>query len=105
MLVEIVKLDNLISVITAGTTITLANTDDFQAISSPHYPGFYPEHLDITFIIYSPEGTNVKLTFLDFSIETDYYYDYSDCNYDQFIIYDGKYIIYFVKNKKETYEY
>ena len=77
----------------------MANTDDFQAISSPHYPGFYPEHLDITFIIYSPEGTNVKLTFLDFSIETDYYYDYSNCNYDQFIIYDGKYIIYFVKIK------
>ena len=81
----------LISVITIGTTITLATTDDFQAISSPNYPRTYPDHLDITFTIYSPEDTNVKLTFLDFSIETDYYYDYSDCNYDQFIIYKGKY--------------
>ena len=83
----------LISVISTNSTITLTSTDDSQAISSPNYAGTYPDHLDITFVIYSPENTNVKFTFLDFSIDTDYSYDYMDCYYDQFIIYEGKYIM------------
>ena len=76
----------LISVVTESSTITLATTEDVQAISSPNYPIFYTNELNITFIIYSPVGTHVKLVFMDLVLE--YTYDY--CYYDEFIIYEGK---------------
>ena len=79
---------NWISVISTTSTITLANTEAFQAITSPNYPNNYPNDVDITFIIYSPEGTFIEILFLDFAIEQSYY-DY--CEYEEFIIYDGKY--------------
>ena len=79
--------------ITTGSTITLANTAAFQAISSPNYPRHYPNDLDISFIVYSPEGTIIKITFLDFQIEEsfDFEPEFDYCDYEEFIIYDGKY--------------
>ena len=61
----------------------MATTEEFRLISSPNYPGFYPNNADITFIIHSPNGTLVKVTFLDLAIQ-------DGCNFDNLIIYDGK---------------
>ena len=72
-----------ISVTTASATITLATAEQFHAISSPNYPGNYPNRVDRSFIIRSPEGSGVKLDILDLAIE-------SSCNYDTLRIYDGK---------------
>ena len=74
--------------ITTNSTIILANIEAFQAFASPNYPNNYPNYLDITFIVYSPEGTLMEIVFLDFVIDESYYDDY--CEYDEFIIYDGK---------------
>ena len=68
----------------------MENTEAFQAISTPNYPNNYPDDANVTFIVYSPDGTLIRIYFLDFVIEeTDYYY-YDDCEYDEFIIYDGE---------------
>ena len=72
-----------VSVTTASATITLATAEQFHAISSPNYPGNYPNGVDRSFIIHSPEGSSVKLDILDLEIE-------SSCNYDTLRIYDGK---------------
>ena len=76
----------LISVTNASSTIILATTEEFQAISSPNYPKRYPVHVELIFIIHSPEGSNVKLSFVDLSLDS------SNCLgcRDHLIIYDGK---------------
>ena len=72
----------LISVTTASSTITLSTTNKFQAISSPNYPINYPRNVERIFIIHSSTGSNVKLSFLDLTLE-------GGCD-DPLIIYDGK---------------
>ena len=73
-----------ILVTTTSSPITLTTAEQFHAISSPNYPGNYPNDVDRTFIIRTPVGSSVKLVILDLSIE-------SSCSYDTLRIYDGKY--------------
>ena len=72
----------LISVTTINSTNTLTTTDEIQAISSPNYPMNYSINVELIFTIHSPEGSNVKLSFLDLLLE-------GRC-FDPLIIYDGK---------------
>ena len=72
-----------ISVFTASFTITLETMESLQNISSPNYPRDYPNHIDITFIIHSPEKSHVKLSFFDLSIQEVF-------RLDHLIIFDGK---------------
>ena len=65
-----------------SSTTVLGNKNDLKVLSSPGYPSNYPHNTYITFIVYSPEGSNVKLEFLDLYIES-----YCD---DPIYIYDGK---------------
>ena len=54
-----------------------------KVLTSPGYPSNYPHYTDVTFTVLSPEGSNVKLDFLDFYIEY-------GCYDDPVHIYDGK---------------
>ena len=72
----------LISVTTINSMNTLTTTDEIQAISSPNYPMNYPSNVELIFIIHSPEGSNVKLSFLDLLLDRRFF--------DPLIIYDGE---------------
>ena len=53
----------LISVTTATSKITLTTPKESVLISSPNYPGNYPNNVEITVNISAPRGTNVELIF------------------------------------------
>ena len=57
-----------ISVTTTSSTITLATTKEFQAISSPNYPSEvrYPTDTVFRITIQSPEGSFIQLIVLEF---------------------------------------
>ena len=65
-----------------SSTTILGNENDLKVLTSPDYPSNYPHNTYITFTVYSPEGSNVKVDILDLYIE--YYCD------DPIYIYDGK---------------
>ena len=73
------------SVTTANSTITLATTEEFQAISSPNYPRNNWNEEEITITIHSPTATFVELIFLEFSFEpyclNPLYIQYGKLNY------------------------
>ena len=65
-----------------NSTTMLSTENDLKVLTSPGYLNYYPPNTYIIFTVYSPEGSNVKLDFLDLDIE--YYCD------DPIHIYDGK---------------
>ena len=69
-----------------SSTVELISENDFKVFTSPDYPSNYPHNTNLTFTVYSPEGTIVKLVLLDIEVEVDVEYV---CN-DQIDIYDGK---------------
>ena len=72
------------SVVTNSTLVTLKGTDDVRLIASPDWPDFYPNNVDVTVIVVSPDGSSVRVNVMDFEIE-------AQCAYDSLTIYDGKY--------------
>ena len=80
----LINLMFFISGYSANFTFSLTTTEESQNISSPNYPGRYPRFTDITFIIHSPEGSHVKLIFLDLSID-------DQCRFGHLIIYNGQF--------------
>ena len=62
-----------------SSTTQLMSEDDFKVFTSPGYPNYYPQNTNVTFIIYSPEGTIIKLVLVGFYL----------CG-DPIDIYDGK---------------
>ena len=73
-----------ISVTTTSSTITLATTKEFQAISSPNYPNEvrYPTDTVLRITIQSPKGSFIQLTVLEFDWDR-------SCSYPLFI-HNGK---------------
>ena len=84
-----------ISVTTFSSILTLASSEEFHAFSSPEYPENYPNNRNRTFIIRSPIGSHVKLTFLDLSIQ-------GSCTSDSLIIFDGNLHFMIKKNKDHS---
>ena len=72
-----------LSVTDESSTTILANENDFKVLTSPSYPNSYPDNAEVTFVILSPEGTNVKLDFLDLDIQESW-------SQAVLYIYDGK---------------
>ena len=72
-----------LSVTDESSTTILGNENDFKVLTSPGYPNNYPVYADVTFVILSPEDSNVKLDFLDLDI-------HEGCSHDVLYIYDGK---------------
>ena len=62
--------------------ITL-ETIELQFISSANYPGNYQNKADTVFLIIAPEGSHVKLTFLDLKIR-------DKCDFDNLTVSFGK---------------
>ena len=58
----------LISVTTTTSKFTLTTTKESVLISSPNYPGNYPNNVEMTVNISAPRGTNVELIFLDLEL-------------------------------------
>ena len=71
--------------------IELETTEEVQAISSRNYPADYPNNVDVVFVVTSPEGSHVKLTFLDLVIQ-------DKCSSDNVTISYGK-LYYTLSNK------
>ncbi|XP_046548881.1 cubilin-like [Haliotis rubra] len=59
-------------------------TTDYTTLTSPHYPGPYPNGQDCTWIIYAPSNTNIEAQIHDSVIEAGY-----QCTSDYLEIYDG----------------
>ena len=70
--------------------ITLETTEGRRIISSANYPGNYQNKADTVFLIIAPEGSHVKLTFLDLKIE-------DKCDFDNLTISFGKLCYTFLK--------
>ena len=66
-----------------NSTTVLGNENDVKVLTSHDYPSYYPHNTNLMFTVRSPDGSNVKLDFLDFYIE-------SGCYDDSVHIYDGK---------------
>ena len=76
--------------------ITLETTDERGVISSANYPGNYQNQADTLFIITAPEGSHVKLTFLDLKIE-------DKCAFDTLTISYGR-LYYTLLNKYKPFD-
>jgi len=55
-------------------------------ITSPKYPGEYPNQMDTAWLIQLPPGQFIEVTFSRFELESGY-----NCNSDSLTIYDGHY--------------
>ena len=64
------------------STIVLEKVNDVKALSTPGYPNDYPANAKITFTVLSPEGSRIKLDFLNLFLS-------SGCE-DRINTYDGK---------------
>ena len=84
MIYKVQQTITFISVTTVSSQITLATTEEIQAISSPNYPESYPNDVTGIFIIYSPQGSFVRLLFWDLSLEE------TTCKFNRIVIYEGK---------------
>ena len=58
----------LISVKIKTSKITLTTPEEFVLISSPNYPGNYPNNVEMAINISASRGTNVELIFLDLEL-------------------------------------
>ena len=74
--------------------IELETTDEVQAISSRNYPADYPNNAHVLFVVTSPEGSHVKLTFLDLVIQ-------DKCSTDNITISYGE-LYYTLSNKYKS---
>ena len=55
---------------TTTSTITLTTPEEPHIISSPNYPGNYPNNVEMTVNIIAPMGSNVELIFLDLELSS-----------------------------------
>ena len=51
-------------------------------VTSPNYPDFYPDNLELTETVEVEEGLVLSLEFYAFNIEAEYDYDYETYEYD-----------------------
>ena len=51
-------------------------------VTSPNYPDFYPDNLELTETVEVEEGLVLSLEFYAFNIEAEYDYDYATYEYD-----------------------
>ena len=80
-----------ISVTSVSSIVSLATTEEFQAISSPNYPESCPNEVNRIFIIQSPQDSFVRLFFWDLSLEENLTV-LSTCDVNRIVIYEGKFI-------------
>ena len=53
---------------TTFANVYLTTPEEPVLISSPNYPGNYPNSVEMTVNIFAPRGTNVELIFLDLEL-------------------------------------
>ena len=58
----------MISVKIKTSKITLTTPEEPVLISSPNYPGNYPNNVEMAMNISAPSGSNVELIFLDLEL-------------------------------------
>ncbi|XP_071111115.1 cubilin-like [Haliotis cracherodii] len=68
---------------TCGGTLNITTTD-YTTLTSPNYPGPYPNRQDCNWIIYAPPNTNIEAKVRNTLIEST-----SQCSYDYLEICDG----------------
>ena len=66
----------------ASTTSEAPTPQLGGVVTSPNYPGDYPNDLDKTFTIEGSPGKMLQMTFVDLDIEESYDYDYETYDYD-----------------------
>ena len=83
------------SVADESSIIVLENINDLKVLSSPDYPYNYPSNADVTFIVLAPEGSFVKLDFLELDLP-------SECD-DKIETFDGKLRFFLKKDNKSKF--
>ncbi|XP_067664499.1 cubilin-like [Haliotis asinina] len=66
-----------------GGTVNITTTD-YTTITSPNYPGPYPNHQECSWTIHAPANTNIEAKVRNMGIEST-----SQCTFDFLEIYDG----------------